>query len=193
MDYGQNTKTTSDTELNITAGVGTAPESSNPLNQSENLNLEGFQSSSRNLGQTSLNSVSIPAQDFPDLNATRRVVELREPESGLKSANDAERFGEIIDLSMPPLVTRNPVSQAPGEAPNENSTTETSMSQSSATRTVQDDVAKHFADGKINKDDVSYIKTRENELSQDDNAEDFYQWWRQARSDALRNDMGTKA
>lgn len=193
MDYGQNTKTTSDTELNITAGVGTAPESSNPLNQSENLNLEGFQSSSRNLGQTSLNSISIPAQDFPDLNATRRVVELREPEAGLTSTNDAERFGEIIDLSMPPLVTRNSDLQAPGGVPNKSSTAESPMSQSSATRTIQDDVAKHFADGKINNDDMAYIKTHEAKLSQNDNAEDFYQWWHQARSDALRNDMGTKA
>ena len=172
MDYGQSTRINNGPQFEITAGIGNTPENSNPLSQSENLNINEFQTSNRAIGQAGLESTRIPEEDFPDPNAPPRTVELHG--SGL---------GEFTDLSMPPYAPQPNQTMMNQSADNGAAQAQEPKTQL-APDTIDSDTAKHFADGKIQGDDVSYIKSREDELGRGGDAAAFSSWWQEARREA---------
>ena len=75
-------------------------------------------------------------------------------------------LGQIVELKMPPLVSKGHQLDFDAEA---------------LSGTDIQQLERHFSDGKVNHDDLSFIKEEENKLSQDGKIDEFYELWRAAR------------
>lgn len=183
MDYGQNTQPTPSTgsreqPVSFTSGIGMTPENENPLDPTFNLNKSDFNMKQNysEVGNVALNSakngpnsqiankpltpesINLPfptSEQVPNSapNLSRNPV--YDPYADTKTEEET-KLGEITDLNTPPLVN------------NVQSTTEEDRVSEDTNST------KHFIGEKISKEDFEYLKSLENKLSQDDDAEDFY-------------------
>ena len=140
MDNGQHRQDVNNPFSGITTGIGNASERANPLTSEENLNQDDFVNNDHNygsMGNTAINNAPRLADSD---------IALSMPPG---TPDEENQLGQIVDLSTAPST------KAPQQPINESPESEQG-----------DDPAidAHFGDGKINKDDVSYIKSKEREL-----------------------------
>lgn len=152
MDNGQHGQIPTNQELfadGITAGVGTASEKTNPLSPDNNLDSEDFESHNfGSRGNTTLNSsVEMP---MPPSEITTPTPNFTESDS----TNTGE-LGKIINIPTPPLKDLSPTNTDETQNPSVDTN-------DSATKR---DIENRFGDGKVNKDDKTYLDSKVNELS----------------------------
>ena len=158
----------------FTAGIGSVPENQNPLPDDSNLESDTFfiKSVNSSIGQAAIDSSAAKHLHPSSLGSAALY-----PSSETSTANEANissggaaspELGQIVELSMPPLV---------GESGQPIQTDDAGLD------TVS--ISRHFADEKISKSDIDYIKSQEAKLAQDGNAADFYNFWQTARLDAM--------
>lgn len=111
MDNGQHGQSSNNQDLfasGITSGVGTRPETENPLPQKDNLNTEGFFAQSRDYGTMGNRALDLAAEMPLPPSEDASSVNLP-PKSTVSTSSDRGILGEVIDLPSPP--TLSPVHQ----------------------------------------------------------------------------------
>lgn len=142
MNNGQSRQETQNPFSGITAGIGNTSEQTNPITAGENLNQDGFSSNDHDYGMMG----NAALESMP--RTTDNSITLSMPPG---TPDDETRLGEIVDSSARP-------SLGEPQQPTGNI---------SVPRQDQDEldsaIDAHFADGEINRDDINFIKSQENE------------------------------
>ena len=129
----------------ITPGVGTSPESINPI-ASGNLNLGVFENQStenyNERGDAVLNAVDVAGS----------TIELTMPPANTSSP----QLGQVVDLMTPPQIN-SPQGPQAADTPNSADNNES----------LDQTITEHLADGKVDKDDIGFLKSRTAELAND--------------------------
>ena len=144
MDNGRHTGNLSDPFAeSITVGAGISPETGNQP-ADDNLNMENFEAEApdhlNDRGRGALNAIHGRADG----------LELAMP----PTSQPEVRLGQIVDMMTPP-------SAIPSRG------VETNAAQDSDKTSMDSEIARHLADGKVNKNDVSYLKNKTEELVND--------------------------
>ena len=145
MDNGQYANNLNDPFAEgITAGVGVSPEEENQL-ASDNLNTGNFQTQDpdnlNERGNSTLNAIGVQPDGF----------ELTMP----PTEQPTPPLGQVVDLMAPP--------QAPPATESEKTTPQNNEEDASIDSTI----AHHLADGKVDKNDVGYLKSKTEDLVND--------------------------
>ena len=141
MDNGQDTRRTNDMfKEGLTAGVGVMPDDGVTTFPDDNLNSSTFMSP-RSFGRIGNQALSAP--------------EANRPNSSSFQDDTDQTLGRIVDIPTPPL--KDPLTK-------QNSFV---SQQEPNTDSIDPTIAKHLADGKVNHDDVGYLKNKTEELVND--------------------------
>jgi hypothetical protein len=143
MNNGQHASSRDPFLEGITAGVGVSPESLNqPAN--ENLNTGNFEDGNpdnlNERGSSTLDAMSVRPDD----------VELTMP----PMEQSAPQLGQVVDLVTPPQRTSSAVP-------------DTQLPSSEGDTSIDPTIAHHLADGKVDKNDVGYLKSKTEDLIND--------------------------
>lgn len=170
MDNGQRASNPHDLIVEgITAGSGSIPEGANRIEGEDNLNTQNF--ANQPTGYSQKGNTALGALD-----GTENEFELTMPPGEGESIHP---LGQIIDLSNP----------SSGNPPTESNVVTKDPKNSSTN--LDPTIAKHLADGKIDKDDVSYLKNKTGELV--DNPAELAKFIMRARRTITNRDAeGTK-
>ncbi len=126
----------------ITPGVGTSPEAINPTTD-DNLNLGNFENQTtenyNERGGVALNAVDVAGN----------TTELTMPPANISSP----QLGQVVDLMTPPQIN----------SPREPQVADTSNSADN-NESLDQTIAEHLADGKVDKNDVGFLKSKTAEL-----------------------------
>ena len=189
MDNGQTPQSMQPNSQDFfTPGVGLSSEENNPLDKSLNLNADGFQSPEdfarqqaiqTNMGYAALGGHAQSGEQTGDndqslIDDASAAMANQAPGSldfmPLPSDTIPEavnpQLGQIVELDTPTLVDNDTNEQSPKD---------------------DDAMRKHFADAKIDQNDLKLIQSTEKQLEQDDDIAKFYDFWQEARSDAREN------
>ena len=141
MDNGQHRQNLQDPfATSITSGVGAAPEIANP--SQDNLNAGIFEERNyAGIGNAALNAPMMP----PDANL--------EADLPLEEA-PGQQLGQITNLPDSPMPNMPPKAPKKPEKPEEPA--------------VDPAILEHFGDGKIDRNDITYLREKENELEPSD-------------------------
>lgn len=187
MDNGQTPQSMQpNSQVFFTSGVGLSPEENNPLDNSFNLNSNGFQDpqeSARqqaiqsNIGNTALSNPNQPNNQIENVNQapaggidtapTDQSLSFMPLPTGAAPEAINPQLGQIVELDTPTLVDDNAKEQEP--------------------ENTDETMQKHFADAKIDQNDLKFIESAEKELEQSDDIAKFYDFWQEARNDAREN------
>jgi hypothetical protein len=144
MDNGQHISNLSDPFAeSITVGVGISPETGNQP-ADDNLNMENFGVEApdrlNDRGRGALNAIHGRADG----------LELAMP----PTSQSEVRLGQIVDMMTPPSAISSRGA-------------ETNAAVDSDKTSMDSEIARHLADGKVNENDVSYLKNKTEELVND--------------------------
>lgn len=163
MDYGHANQAPNHQQDFFTAGVGLAPENTNPLEPSYNIDSGEFAPQHQAVNEHSIRSglgrVAMANQEPSVEQAVDVASDFYNLPPGYMPES-APNLGQITNLETPPLVDD---------------------AQSTHDSRVRE---RHFADAKINQNDIAYIKSVEEKLAQDGDIEGFYDFWCAARREA---------
>ena len=162
----------------FTAGIGDISADQNPLPDTSNLEADTFVTDQPNsiINSNQIGSIDPSSLGSAALNSGNALPDARESYTAFREVSSNPELGQVIELSMPPLVGG---SREQVQTDNKNIDTAS--------------IAKHFADERISKSDIDYIKTQEAKLAQDGNAADFYDFWQTARLDATSSSVGEES
>ena len=187
MDNGQTPQSMQpNSQVFFTSGVGLSPEENNPLDNSFNLNSNGFQdpqesarqqSIQSSIGNTALSNPNQPNNQIENVNQapvggidtapTDQSLSFMPLPTGAAPEAINPQLGQIVELDTPTLVDDNAKEQEP--------------------ENTDETMQKHFADAKIDQNDLKFIESAEKELEQSDDIAKFYDFWQEARNDAREN------
>ena len=149
------------------SNLGNTALSSPSAEPNQSINKPGLELVERNIPDIAPpippdNDLPFPGTMSPNLNKPNSLDDTDDTD------NDKPELGQIIDINNPPLKDDTKPQKSTEEARSK-------------------ELENHFKDAEIDKDDLKYIKSAEDELTQDGDIAKFYSFWEDAKNEAREN------